>query len=94
MDQAKRGIRPIHPEEEMTDAVAMEEFCFLALRTAAGISRRRFAEKFGQELDRVYEGAIREMVRKGLLADKGDSVYLTELGMKFGNLVFEAFLLT
>lgn len=94
MDQAKRGIRPVHPEEEMTDAVAMEEFCFLALRTAAGISRRRFAEKFGLELDRVYEGPIREMAQKGLLADEGDSVHLTELGMKFGNLVFEAFLLT
>lgn len=94
IEQAAQGIRPVHPEEEMTDAVAMEEFCFLALRTTAGISRRRFAEKFGQELERVYEGPIREMAQKGLLAEAGDSVHLTELGMKFGNLVFEAFLLT
>ena len=93
IEQAAQGIRPVHPEEEMTDAVAMEEFCFLALRTTAGISRRRFAEKFGQELERVYEGPIREMAQKGLLAEAGDSVHLTELGMKFGNLVFEAFLL-
>lgn len=80
-------------EEPATRRIAMEEFAFLALRTAEGIDKQRFAEKFGVTLEEIYHEAIAKLKGQGLLEDTGDSVHLTELGMKYGNAAFEAFLL-
>ena len=71
----------------------MEEFCFLALRTARGIDQAAFAAKFGRLIDSVYHRPIAEMKRRGLLAEDESYLRLTPLGMKYGNIVFEAFLL-
>ncbi|MDY2686475.1 MAG: radical SAM family heme chaperone HemW [Selenomonadaceae bacterium] len=93
IEDMERGISPAREEEPRTTAIAMEEFAFLALRTAAGISRRAFGETFGVPLECVYAGPIAEMEQKGLLVSEGDAVRLTARGAKYGNLVFEAFLL-
>jgi oxygen-independent coproporphyrinogen III oxidase len=86
-----KGVR--REEEPVTRAIAMEEFAFLALRTAKGIDKRRFAEKFGVTLAEVYAEPIAKLRQQGLLAEEGDFVHLTELGMKYGNAAFEEFLL-
>lgn len=86
-----KGVR--REEEPVTRAIAMEEFAFLALRTAKGIDKRRFAEKFGVTLAEVYAEPIAKLSQQGLLAEEGDFVHLTELGMKYGNAAFEEFLL-
>lgn len=86
-----KGVR--REEEPVTRAIAMEEFAFLALRTAKGIDKRRFAEKFGVTLAEVYAEPIAKLRQQGLLAEEGDFVHLTELGMKYGNVAFEEFLL-
>ena len=80
-------------EELLTRATAMEEFAFLALRTARGIDRARFAARFGCELASVYADAIARMRARGFLEEDAQGVRLTPLGMKYGNWVFEAFLL-
>ena len=80
-------------EEPMTRATSMEEFAFLALRTARGIDRARFAARFGCELASVYADAIARMRARGFLEEDAQGVRLTPLGMKYGNWVFEAFLL-
>ena len=82
-----------HIEEPSTRKNQMEEFAFLALRTAAGISRARFAKKFGVTLASVYAEPIQKLRKKGLLEETPTHVRLTPLGMKWGNLAFEAFLL-
>ena len=87
------GKSPARQEEPATRQIAMEEFCFLALRTARGIDKQRFRERFGVTLSSVYAAAIRRMKAKGLLAEDAEAVRLTELGMKYGNWAFEAFLL-
>ena len=84
---------PMEPEEPATAVIAMEEFCFLALRTAKGISREKFWQKFGRNLDDLYGMVMRELLETNLLADDGRYVWLTRRGMKYGNLVFEKFLL-
>lgn len=89
----KSGQSPCKPEEPATRAIAMEEFAFLALRTAAGISRQRFEQKFGCTFDSVYRDAVQRLMAKGFLVDDGDAVHLTKLGMKYGNWAFEEFLL-
>ena len=80
-------------EEPLTRATSMEEFAFLALRTARGIDRARFAARFGCELASVYADAIARMRARGFLEEDVQGVRLTPLGMKYGNWVFEAFLL-
>ena len=80
-------------EEIVTKKVAMEEFCFLGLRTAAGISAEKFFEKFGENIFDVYEKVIEKNISLGLLKNLGDRIFLTERGMKFGNIVFADFLM-
>ena len=80
-------------EEGRSTPIAMEEFCFLALRTAVGISRAKFKSRFGRSLDSVYADVIARMKKKGFLTESDTGVRLTELGMKYGNWVFEEFLL-
>ena len=89
-----RAGRPVMiPEEVNSLSIAMEEFCFLALRTAAGISRSKFKARFGRSLDSVYAEVIARMKGKGFLTESDAGVRLTELGMKYGNWVFEEFLI-
>ena len=89
----RTGGRARREEEPMTRATSMEEFAFLALRTARGIDRARFAARFGCELASVYADAIARMRARGFLEEDAQGVRLTPLGMKYGNWVFEAFLL-
>lgn len=85
--------QPWQVEEQLTEKEHMEEFCFLGLRTAAGISRRRFRDVFGRDLEDVYENALLDLVAKGLLQADEQGARLTPLGMKYGNQVFQEFLL-
>ena len=87
------GRFPAQEEEPPTRKNQMEEFCFLALRTVRGLSRAKFAAKFGCSLDSVYHATLQDLQAKGLLEEAADSVRLTERGMKFGNVAFRAFLL-
>ena len=93
MDAIKENRIPVEPEEAATTAIAIEEFCFLALRTAKGISREKFLQKFGREMDVWYGTVLRDLSARKLLVDDGRYVRLTRQGMKYGNLVFEKFLL-
>lgn len=86
-----KGVR--RQEETMTREIAMEEFAFLALRTARGIERARFERRFGVPLEAVYADAIAKLKRQGLLEADEAGVHLTPLGMKYGNMAFEEFLL-
>ena len=58
-------------------------------RDARSFSKRRFATP----LSTVYADAIERMKAKGLLEETETHVRLTAQGMKYGNWVFEAFLL-
>ncbi|MCX2456139.1 radical SAM family heme chaperone HemW [Lacticaseibacillus nasuensis] len=72
----------------------MEEELFLGLRTNAGVSRQRFKKRYALTLDQVYGPVVRQLVARGLLADDGEHLTLTEQGKQLGNEVFEEFLIT
>ena len=55
---------------------------------------RRFSKRFGVSLESVYSKTIEKMKQQGLLEEQDGFLRLTSLGMKYGNVVFEAFLLT
>ena len=94
IDAIEHGTLPRTQEEPATRAIQMEEFAFLALRTATGIDKAAFKRRFATPLSAVYADAIERMKAKGLLEETPTHVRLTAQGMKYGNWVFEAFLLS
>lgn len=87
------GKLPAVVEEQVDQKAHMEEFCFLGLRTAAGIAADEFQSKFAVDLSLVYGAAIEKLAAQGLLQHTGRGIALTPLGMKYGNQVFAEFLL-
>lgn len=80
-------------EEIVTRQAAMEEFCFLGLRTVDGISASTFAKNFGAQIFDVFGSVVEKNLQRGLLAIDGDRIFLTARGMALGNEVFADFLL-
>ena len=89
----KAGTEIWQLEEEPTRQHAMEEFAFLALRTAEGISAAAFAEKFQVSLQSVYGEVMEKLARQGLLLVDEAGCRLTEKGFKYGNVAFAEFIL-
>ena len=71
----------------------MEEFMFLGLRMTEGISRNRFQELFGIELECIYKDALDKLRRQGLLQQREGRVFLTEEGISVSNYALSEFLL-
>ena len=90
----KNGQEIWELEEEPSLEHAMEEFAFLALRTAEGISRKAFRDKFQRELDEVYGQVMADLRGQGLLLVDQAGCRLTEKGFKYGNLAFAEFILS
>lgn len=83
---------PVDFREVLDRETAKAEFIFLALRTRQGLSRQAFREYFREEFFDCYEKEISYLVGKKLLTIENDKVFLTSLGMKYGNLVFATFM--
>lgn len=80
-------------EEVLTEKRRMEEFCFLGLRLAAGISLKEFQEEFGIPFSEIYGAAEEKFCGLGLLKHQGDRLFLTEAGVDVSNQVLCEFLL-
>ncbi len=80
-------------EEIVSPKAAMEEFCFLGLRTAEGLSVETFYKNFGKNIFEIYGAVIEKNLKLGLLENSNGRIFLTPHGMKFGNVVFADFLL-
>lgn len=87
------GKLPATLEEQVDRQAHMEEYCFLGLRTAAGIDKNLFQQKFGVDLFKVYGRTIEKLMAQDLLQHTARGIALTTLGMKYGNQVFGEFLL-
>nr|WP_296264985.1 radical SAM family heme chaperone HemW [uncultured Merdimonas sp.] len=71
----------------------MEEYMFLGLRKMEGVSKDKFRQLFGCEMEAVYGSVLESMYEKNLLESSGDFVRLTELGIDVSNYVMSEFLL-
>ena len=81
-------------EEVLTLKEKMEEEMFLGLRKKSGVSKKRFAEKFGLSFEDQYGAVVSELTEQGLLVlpDK-DIVRMTKQGLFLGDTVAEKFIL-
>ena len=81
-------------EEMVNRQAAIEEFCFLSLRKAEGIDTLKFQNKFNVTIESIYDKIIKKLLEKHLIEMNNQRIYLTKLGMKYGNQVFCEFLLS
>ncbi|WP_347862716.1 radical SAM family heme chaperone HemW [Salimicrobium sp. PL1-032A] len=93
LKKANEDGKPVLHEEPVGEKEMMEEEMFLGLRKMEGVSKQRFLEKYGRNVDEVFDGAVTELVQKELLDDEDGYIRLTEKGKLFGNDVFSSFLL-
>jgi oxygen-independent coproporphyrinogen-3 oxidase len=66
----------------------IEEFMFLGMRLTKGVSKKRFFEKFGQQMDEIYGNVFDKQEKEGLIVNTKEWVYLTEKGLDVSNYVF------
>ncbi len=71
---------------------AMEEFFFLGLRMMQGVDLLQFTEQYGLENLALFEKAITENVKDGLLQKAEHRIFLTKKGIDVSNYVFQKFL--
>lgn len=76
----------------VTERERMEEELFLGLRKVAGVSKARFKEKFGFEMNDVFAEQLRQNIEQGLLEEQEGCIRLTRKGKLLGNEVFQSFL--
>ena len=76
---------PYDIEYELSKEDMMSEYSFLALRTAKGIDKKFFKEKFNVDFDKIFNLTVHE--ENGLIINDKDFVRLTEKGFDLSNLV-------
>ena len=88
----QNNIDILELEEIVTAKAAMEEFCFLSLRTASGIDMNKFKNKFGIDIDEIFGEVIKKLYRQKMIEIVDNRVRLTDYGMKLGNIAFAEFI--
>ena len=76
----------------LTQKEMEEEFFFLGLRLAAGVSLKEFERRFGLTAEEVYPGLMERMVKEGAAVLERDRFFLTEYGFDVSNYVMAQFL--
>lgn len=79
--------------ETLSQKDCMEEYMFLGLRMACGVSKSEFQKSFGRNMDEVYGAVLQHWIENGMLAQQGDYVMLTDAGIDVSNVVLADFLL-
>ena len=83
---------PIVEEEIITLDRAMEDYCFLGLRTKWGIAYSSFYEQFHTDFTHVFGHIIEPLLEVNLIERTEAGIKLTAKGAKNGNYVFSQFL--
>ncbi|MCI7693397.1 radical SAM family heme chaperone HemW [Veillonella caviae] len=85
-------ILPIIEEEIIDESRAIEDYCFLALRTKWGIQEQSFYKKFGIAIQSKYNDVLMNLIDKQLLVYRDNAFIMTPEGIKHGNYVFSQFI--
>lgn len=83
---------PIVEEDVITTERAMEDYCFLGLRTKWGIMETAFWERFNTQFMDIFGHIVTPLLENHLLERTDIGVKLTPKGAKQGNYVFSQFL--
>lgn len=86
------GQSPVETREIPEKGIGMAEYVFLALRTTQGLFVTNFNQYFNVDFFHYYGQVVSSLAKKELLVVTSERIYLTKIGMKYGNVVFRAFL--
>jgi oxygen-independent coproporphyrinogen III oxidase len=71
----------------------MLESMMLGLRlTEEGVSTKNFLNRYDEDLEKIYQNEINDLIKKELIEWKSDSIKLTKRGQFIGNNVFLKFI--
>ncbi len=76
-----------------TEKENMEEFMFLGLRMIQGVNKDDFKKKFKKDIYDVYGEVIKDNIKKDLLKEKNNYIFLTGKGIEVSNWVMSEFIL-
>lgn len=88
---ALTGADTVSEREVLDVRGSMGETMMLGLRLMEGVSRKRFAARFGRDPVDVWPAAISRLESQGLLAVTPERIALTRRGLLVANDVWEAF---
>ncbi len=83
----------IKDHDILTVQQRMEEFMFLGLRMCSGISQKAFLQRFGTNINLIYEPVLQKLMKQKLITISGDNIRLTDYGIDISNSVLSEFLL-
>lgn len=86
------GRCPIVIEDILTPEESIAEFVFLALRTTQGMLLSDFSQAYNVDFFSLFGERFAKLRQQGLLLSDDERIWLTDKGMKFGNIVFRSFL--
>jgi oxygen-independent coproporphyrinogen III oxidase len=86
------GCLPVAECSPITRQQAMEDTMMLGLRLMRGVDFAAFAQRFGCDLRDVFNEALLQLGRDGLIETGHSGVRLSRRGLPLANLVFEAFI--
>ena len=67
INRLRQNLLPVVFEESISAERALEDYCFLALRTKWGLSSSAFEAAFNQSLETVYGDELKHLTELGLL---------------------------
>jgi oxygen-independent coproporphyrinogen III oxidase len=91
IDKVARPELPVQSAETLDLKTKMSEFMFLGLRAADGPGFDEFRNRFGLDMELVFGGEIRYLLREGLIDRNESSIFLSRKGRLLGNEVFVRF---
>ena len=92
IERIRDGLSVEVVRETLDEAVVIGEYVFTALRLAQGMRFDEFHARFGQEFNQLFAEPLARLEKMKLIDQTDQVVFLTPLGMKFGNRVFAEFL--
>lgn len=78
--------------QQLTVKERMEEYMFLGMRMAEGVSKSKFRQIFGKDIEEVYGEVIAKYEGYGMVKNAGGRVLLTDKGIDVSNVIFSEFL--
>ena len=73
--------------EEITGRAQMGEYVMLRLRLRDGIGLGEFRRRFGCDFTEMYGEKLGFYLKRGYMAKRGDSIFLTPAGMFVSNYI-------
>lgn len=71
----------------------MSEFMFMGLRMTGGISKSEFLNRFGENMEKVFQKPLSKFIKMGMIEEKGDRIQLSKQAISVSNQIMCEFIM-